>query len=119
MKKLTVKQIDVLEFIRSYKQENGYAPTGYEIQHAFGWKSETAAYTHLKALHSKGAINLARGISRGITIVGEYRPDAIKMEKQLKQILMLAQAGVLGDASSIVRDMCIDGISSKSIDNTK
>ncbi len=68
MTKLTPRQTEVLEFIKSYNSENNYPPTRAEIAQKLGFKSANAAEEHLKALARKGAIEIIPGTSRGIRL---------------------------------------------------
>lgn len=54
MKALTVKQQEILEFIRRQQQESGVSPTLREIAVQFGFRSMTAAVDHVRALRKKG-----------------------------------------------------------------
>lgn len=71
MRKLTARQSEVLEFIKSYAAEIGYPPTRMEIARQLGFKSANAAEEHLKALDRKGALKLVRNTSRGIQLPSE------------------------------------------------
>src|SRR5687768_3908303 len=53
---LTDRQIELLEFLRQYQRETGVMPSTRDIQRHFGFSSQTAAMTHLRALEKKGAI---------------------------------------------------------------
>lgn len=68
---LTVRQQEILEFIRGFMEIEGFPPTRAEIAHALGFRSANAAEDHLKALERKGAIEILSGTSRGIRIIGE------------------------------------------------
>jgi len=65
---LTVRQGEILEFIRSALAESGAPPTREEIARAFGFRSLNAAEQHLQALQKKGLIDLLAGTSRGIRL---------------------------------------------------
>src|SRR5690606_24929832 len=67
--KLTERQQQILELIRSEITRTGFPPTRAEIARALGFKSANAAEDHLKALARKGAIELTAGASRGIRLV--------------------------------------------------
>jgi repressor LexA len=54
MKKLTVQQQRVLDFIVRRRAERGLSPSSREIQSHFGFRSQTAAMGHLRALEKKG-----------------------------------------------------------------
>lgn len=71
MKKLTDKQLRVLDFVRAAIDETGFPPTRAEIAQQLGFRSANAAEEHLKALARKGAIEMIPGASRGIRILGE------------------------------------------------
>lgn len=66
--KLTDRQQQVLELIRSEIARTGFPPTRAEIARALGFKSANAAEDHIKALARKGAIELTAGASRGIRL---------------------------------------------------
>lgn len=71
MNKLTPRQSEVLDFIKSYMDETGYPPTRAEIARQLGFKSANASEEHLKALARKGAIEMIPGTSRGIKLPEE------------------------------------------------
>ena len=63
---LTPRPSDILRFIESYAEENGYPPTIREIGRKFGIASTNGVYDHLQALERKGFLlrrgNAARAI---------------------------------------------------------
>ena len=69
MARLTPRQQEILDFIRSALEAIGAPPTRAEIAEAFGFASHNAAEEHLKALARKGAIVLEPGSARGIRLV--------------------------------------------------
>ncbi|MCW0218162.1 MAG: transcriptional repressor LexA [Prosthecobacter sp.] len=64
--KLTDRQRELLEYLRQYQRENGVMPSTRDIQRHFGFSSQTAAMSHLRALEKKGVIqrhpNKARAV---------------------------------------------------------
>ena len=74
MKTITKRQAEVLDFIRTYRQDNGYPPTRRNITDEFGFRSPNAAEEHLRALDRKGFIQLQRNTSRGI-IVKDFQKE--------------------------------------------
>ena len=64
MAELTVRQQEVLEFIRRQQEQTGFPPSSREIQAHFGFQSQTAAMNHLRALERKGVINRTPGKAR-------------------------------------------------------
>jgi repressor LexA len=65
---LSPKQLEVLEFIRGFIREHHSPPTRGEIADGLGLKNRQGIDQHLRALESKGAIELISGISRGIRL---------------------------------------------------
>ncbi len=68
MIKLTRRQSEILDLIKSHIDETGFPPTRAEIAKTFGFRSPNAAEEHLRALARKGAIEITPGASRGIRI---------------------------------------------------
>ena len=60
----------ILEFIRNFVEEKGYAPTQGEIQKALGISSGSVVDYHLKALEEEGAITREPEVARGIQVSG-------------------------------------------------
>ena len=54
--KLTQRQRELLDYLRNEQRETGVMPSTREIQRHFGFASQTAAMTHLRALERKGVI---------------------------------------------------------------
>lgn len=74
--KLTQRQQQVLDLIRSEIQRTGFPPTRAELAQSLGFRSANAAEDHLRALARKGAIVLTRGTSRGIRLTDQAPPAA-------------------------------------------
>jgi repressor LexA len=81
---LTKRQKEILDFIRTYRAENGISPTQREIRESFRLSSFGTVQKHLKRLEEKGALsrewNRSRGISpkeqpaaggRGVPLLGQ------------------------------------------------
>lgn len=66
--KLTARQQEIFDLIRTEIARTGFPPTRAEIARTLGFKSANAAEDHLKALAKKGAIELTAGASRGIRL---------------------------------------------------
>lgn len=77
--KLTPRQQEILDFIKSTLEVLGAPPTRMEISQAFGFASPNAAEDHLKALAKKGAIVLEPGSARGIRLVEQLGLPLIGM----------------------------------------
>ena len=98
MNKLTTRQAEVLEFIKSYIEETGYPPTRADIARELGFKSANASEEHLKALARKGAIEIIPGTSRGIKL-----PES---EKEGLPIIGRVAAGNPILAAEHIEDYC-------------
>lgn len=85
--KLTARQEQVLELIRSEITRSGFPPTRAEIAKSLGFKSANAAEDHLRALAKKGAIVLTPGASRGIRLVGVTPTTASRATNQAQQFI--------------------------------
>jgi repressor LexA len=69
MVKLTLRQQEIVDFIKNNIEILGAPPTRAEICQSFGFASPNAAEDHLKALAKKGVIVLEPGSARGIRLV--------------------------------------------------
>ena len=65
---LTPKQRTVLEFVRRFFTEWGYAPTIAEICDGLGLASTATVHKHLKTLVDKGHLDSLPGRSRGLSV---------------------------------------------------
>src|SRR5262245_34420280 len=94
MADLSPRQLEVLAFIRRFTQEHGLPPTRAEIAEGLGLKNRQGIDQHLRALETKGAIELVPGISRGIRILGETkarRPQAMKQAAAASALPLLGR----------------------------
>lgn len=71
MKRLTARQAEVLDLVRSHIADTGYPPTRADIARELGFRSANAAEEHLKALARKGALEIVPGTSRGIRLLND------------------------------------------------
>ena len=60
----------IVEFIRNFVEQKGYAPTMGEVQTALGLSSKSLVEYHLKALEEAGVIEREPQTARGIDIYG-------------------------------------------------
>jgi repressor LexA len=75
---LTPRQAEILDYIRQYTDEVGYAPTLQEIGARFGLSSVATVHKHVSQLVSKGYLHRERrNASRDLAVVaGGARPAA-------------------------------------------
>ena len=71
MNSLTLRQQEILGFIRIFARDQGYWPSIREIQQHFGFKSTNAVAGHLLALERKGALARVPGQARAYRIAGD------------------------------------------------
>lgn len=67
MGRTSSKRAEILEFVREFSQEQGYAPSVREIMQAVGLRSTAAVHYHLEALKQSGDLLGADGKNRAIS----------------------------------------------------
>jgi repressor LexA len=70
MKKASVKQQKIMEFIAQFTREHKYPPSVREIGAAVGLRSPSTVHAHLKALKEKGALLKDDRKTRSLSIPG-------------------------------------------------
>jgi len=68
---LTLRQKQILDFIKEYIEKNGVSPTLSEIKQKFNFKSNSAAHQHVEALKRKGFLKKLPYQSRAISLFQE------------------------------------------------
>ena len=72
MKPLSDKQRQILSFIESFSEREGYPPSVREICEAVGLRSPSTVHAHLKTLTERGLLNRgANAKKRTLTLPGE------------------------------------------------
>ena len=108
---LTTRQVDVLRYVRDFREEHAIAPTLAEIAEHFG-VSKITIHEHLDQLEGKGAIRRARGRARAIEVL--WDPDGSEQgpgSSQLCHPLPVAgtiAAGVPMDAVQELQEFRLD-----------
>lgn len=67
---LTLRQQQILNYMKSKAQEQGFWPTVREVQEEFGYKSTNAVMNHLRALEKKGFLARRRSQARAFVVPG-------------------------------------------------
>ncbi|RJX30942.1 MAG: transcriptional repressor LexA [Oxalobacter sp.] len=89
MIKLTARQQQILDLIKSAIENTGFPPTRAEIAAELGFRSINAAEEHLQALARKGAITIAPGTSRGIRLCESMQDrDGLSDRRPLGQMTL-------------------------------
>jgi len=63
---LTQRQKEILDYLRMSHRKTGIMPSTRELQHYFGFSSQTAAMSHLRALERKQVIQRLPGKARAV-----------------------------------------------------
>jgi repressor LexA len=77
---LTKRQREILSYLTTYTEENGYAPSFEEIAETFRYSSLATVHEHLSNLQRKGYIKRSYNESRAIEILPtEATPRAVEL----------------------------------------
>ena len=77
---LTKRQREILDFLSSYNEANGYAPSFEEIAGQFNYNSLATVHEHLSNLERKGYIQRKYNESRAIEILpSDVFPRAVEL----------------------------------------
>lgn len=68
---LSPKRRAILEYIESFAQENGYAPSVREIGDAVGLRSPSTVHAHLRILEENGYLQKSKGKTRTLSLPGQ------------------------------------------------
>ncbi len=74
---LTERQLELLNFLRDHQHQHGVMPSTREIQRHFGFASQTAAMSHLRALEKKGVIQRHAGKARAVVFPGDLKRSEV------------------------------------------
>lgn len=74
---LTSRQEEILIYLKETQRVTGVMPSTRELQHYFGFASQTAAMSHLRALERKGAIQRLPGKARAVIFPEELDREEI------------------------------------------
>ncbi len=74
---LTSRQQEIVDYLKDKQRTTGLMPSTREIQHYFGFASQTAAMSHLRALERKGVIQRLAGKARAVIFPEELDREQI------------------------------------------
>lgn len=79
MEKLTNRQNEVLDYVKSYVANNGFPPAIREIGKALGLNSPATIHSHLNALENKGYLKKTNSKYRSLELLvrNEYEKDSV------------------------------------------
>jgi repressor LexA len=73
---LTKRQREIFDFVSSFLEREGYAPSLEEIGEHFGLSSVATVHKHIQNLTAKGLLRKSWNRSRSIEVVDESAPDS-------------------------------------------
>jgi len=73
MSKLTKKQKQVFDFIKTYVSENGISPTIEEIRRELKLKAVSTIHEHINSLEAKGYISKSENSARSLSLIKEIK----------------------------------------------
>ena len=74
MKKLSPKRIEILEYLSSFTEQNGYPPSIREICEAVHLRSPSTVHAHIKVLKEGGYLEKDDRKTRAISVRGSRQP---------------------------------------------
>ncbi|MDG2399310.1 MAG: transcriptional repressor LexA [Akkermansiaceae bacterium] len=100
--KLTQRQQQLLDFLKLSQNKNGLMPSTREIQAHFGFASQTAAMSHLRALEKKGVIVRLAGKARAVVF-----PEDLEREEVIDIPIYGSIAAGMAEAVEEEKQGCI------------
>ena len=94
------KQMEILDFIERFQEENGYSPTVREIGAAVGLSSPSSVHNHIKSLTEKGLLQRDEKKSRVMRVAAAESP---KEEKKVEPVVKKAAPIVKADDDLMIR----------------
>ena len=101
-KELTTRQQELLDFLKITQSQTGVMPSTREIQAHFGFASQTAAMSHLRALEKKGVIVRLAGKARAVIF-----PEELEREEIVDIPLYGSIAAGMAEATVEEKEGCI------------
>ena len=89
MEKLTRRQTDVLNYVKSYIVSHGYPPTVREIGASLGVSSPATIHAHLENLEEKGVIRRKETKNRAIELLVDN--EYAKKEEEVVEVPLLGK----------------------------
>lgn len=109
---LTIRQQEILDYLKDSQRTTGLMPSTREIQHFFGFASQTAAMSHLRALERKGVIQRVPGKARAVIFPNELdRAEIVDIPVYGRIAAGFAQDAVAEPEGTIAMDVQSLGIS--------
>ena len=100
---LTKRQREILNYLSSYSEQNGFAPSFEEIAEHFDYNSLATVHEHLTNLERKGYIKRSYNESRAIEIL----PSDVMTSAVELPLLGLVAAGVPVEATTVDQTVAV------------
>ncbi len=111
---LTKRQQEILDYLRMAHRRTGIMPSTREIQHYFGFASQTAAMSHLRVLERKGVIQRLPGKARAVVFPEDLdRADMIDVPIYGQIAAGMGQDAEPDPEGSIALDAAAFGVSGR------
>lgn len=101
-KKLTKKQLAVVEFLEDFIEENGVAPSYREMQAGLGLSSVSAVAEHIDNLVAKGVIKRTEGAARSLEVLDYKHEETVGLFKMRMMEATDEERQVLEKAAEIL-----------------
>ncbi len=88
---VTRRQKEVVDFISSFTDRNGYSPSFEEIAQGLNLKSLATVHKHITNLQRKGVVQREQNRSRSIDVLPQPRLDTHKMPSTRERVPLLGR----------------------------
>jgi repressor LexA len=103
---MTKRQKEILDFIRSFSEDHGYAPSYREIAEAFRLSSVGTVAEHVETLRAKGLLEKSPNEARSLTLVDALRKEIVPADETVQlPILGVIRAGAPVEAYAGTQEM--------------
>ena len=102
MIQLTKKQLDVINFIKDWTEQNGISPTYREIMAGLGLSSVSAVSEHIDNLVEKGVIKKVPGAARSLELIDYRHEETVALFKSRLITASVDDAKLLRAAAQIL-----------------
>lgn len=111
---LTSRQQEILDYLRMSQRRTGIMPSTREIQHYFGFASQTAAMSHLRVLERKGVIQRLPGKARAVVFPEDLdRAEIVDVPIYGQIAAGMAQDAEAQSEGSLALDAAAFGVNAK------
>lgn len=101
-KKLTKKQLAVLEFLEDFTEAQGYSPSYREIMAGLGLTSVSAVAEHVENLVEKGVLRKVPGAARSLEILDYKHEETVELFRERMTTCTEEEKKILAEAAEIL-----------------